>query len=71
MQAFRLARQLVARRGRKQKGEQRALGAWDAEHCESGQDVPRVFKVFRPPPKPAVLTQGELPGTQSLGCWAN
>jgi hypothetical protein len=36
-----------------------------------GQDEPRVFKVCRPPPKPAVLTQGELPGTQSLGCWAN
>ena len=71
MQAFLLARQLLARRGRKRRGERRALGAWDPEQCEVEQDVPRVFKVFRPPPKPAVLTQGELPGTQSLGCWAN
>jgi hypothetical protein len=71
MQAFLLARQLLARRGRKQRGERRALGAWNPEQSEGEQDVPRVFKVFRPPPKPAVLTQGELPGTQSLGCWAN
>jgi hypothetical protein len=71
MQAFLLARQLVARRGRKHKGERRALGAWDAEQREVEHDEPRAFKVFRPPPKPAVLTQGELPGTQSLGCWAN
>jgi hypothetical protein len=70
MQAFLLAKQLLARRGRKQWGERRALGAWDREQCGSGQDGPRVFKVFRPPPKPEVLTQGELPGTQSLECWA-
>jgi hypothetical protein len=71
MQAFLLARQLLARRGRKQKGERQALGVWDLEQSESERHMPRVFKVFRPPPKPAVLTQGELPGTQSLGCWAN
>jgi hypothetical protein len=71
MQAFLLARQLLARRGRKQKGERRALGAWDPEQREGAQDVPRVFKVFRPPPKPAVLTQGELLVTKPLGPWAN
>jgi hypothetical protein len=71
MQAFLLARQLVARRGRKQSGERRELGAWDPEQRESGQDVSRVFKVFRPPPKQAVLTQGELPGTEPRGYWAN
>jgi hypothetical protein len=71
MQAFLLARQLLARQGRKQEGKRRALGAWDPEQREGAQDVPWVFKVFRPPPDPAVLTQGELPGTQSLGSWAN
>jgi hypothetical protein len=71
MQAFLLARQLIARRGRKQKGGRRAFGAWDREQRESGQGVPRVYKVFRPPPKQAVLTQGELPGTQSPGRWLN
>jgi hypothetical protein len=71
MQAFLLARQLIERRGRKRKGGRRELGAWDPEQREVEHDEPWVFKVFRPPPKPAVLTQGELPGTQSLGCWAN
>jgi hypothetical protein len=71
MQAFLLAKQLMERRGRKRTGGRRAGATWNPEECESGQDVPRVFKVFRPPPKPAVLTQGELPGTHSLGPWAN
>jgi hypothetical protein len=71
MQAFLLARQLVARRGRKQRGERREVGAWDPEQRENEQDTPRVYKVFRPPPKPEVLTQGELLVTKSLGPWAN
>jgi hypothetical protein len=71
MQAFLLARQLLERRSRKRGGARMGLGALDGEQREVEQDEPRVFKVFRPPPKPAVLTQGELPGTQSLGCWAN
>ena len=52
-------------------GARRESRTWDPEQREVEHDERRVFKVFRPPPKPAVLTQGELPGTQSLGCWAN
>jgi len=71
MQAFCLARQLIQRRGRKRRSERRALGAWGRERCEHEPDVPRVFTVFRPPPKPEVLTQGELPGTEPLRFWAD
>jgi hypothetical protein len=71
MQAFLLARQLIERRGRNRKGGRRALGAWGPEQCESEQAVPRGFKVFRPPPKQEAWNQGELPGTEPRGYWAN
>ena len=37
MQAFLLARQLIARRGRKQKGERRELRAWDRSNAKAGR----------------------------------
>jgi hypothetical protein len=71
MQAFLLARQLLERRSRKRGGARMDLGAWDGEQREAEPDVPRVFKVFRPPPKLPVLTQSELPGTETRRYWAD
>jgi hypothetical protein len=61
-EAFKLIKSLIQRRQGKPKRRSRVEMAWDPERWEGGSNEPKVYRVFKPPPKPRVLMQGEFLG---------
>jgi hypothetical protein len=69
IQAFKVVRQLIERRRGRPKHRSRVEMAWDPERWEREKKPPRVFKEFKPPPKPRELCQDEFEGLEPPRIW--